>query len=246
MLRDIMPWNSPHGGTHRIGRGKSETTHNTLTLPTTGTTGPIVCGTPVCWSTVTGLLRQCVTAPAVQQVTGVALGPNSNFVYNSTASAQVFANGGVNAQVKNPETGVAFVNGDFIPFAYADTDTFFITKNFTTDSTNWSTSTIVQYGTGGPPATSFTTTTGTGDVPTLANAMGVPCGLAKITQGTTDIWGIDTNATTTGKICRIVDVLDKKRKSLTVQGAGAGYYVVFVIESTSLNAGTATVVGPAA
>lgn len=116
--------------------------------------------------------------------------------------------------INNPKTNAAWATNDLIPVYIPDGTTQFICDNFATG--------------GG----------GVAVVPTVANAIGERAGFSL----TSDVYFIDVG--TARWYCRIDDVLDANRTSLT-DGGGTGVSVVFTIIS-HMHAQTTTVQSPIA
>jgi hypothetical protein len=185
---DIMPFKSPHGQHGMADRQK-------LTNVT-----DIKIGTPVRIDSNGTLTASASPAVLGSGVWGIAMGIN-----------------GYTGEL-NPETRAAYAAGDKIPVVLADSDAYFITKNYSAAGSAF------------------------GDVvPTVAASMGQDVRIIKIGAQ----WGVDISSNTNA-VGRITDLLDAKRKSLNA-GGGAAVYVVFKILGGQLSSDAATApVTPAA
>jgi hypothetical protein len=190
--RDIMPVNSPFGNHTRVIRARI------------GTVSGLLVGNPVRLNAAGAVVAATATGAEVGSgLLGVVNGPYA-------------------ASTKNPETGLAWADGDRVAVTLATPGTWFITKNFTTNDS----------------ATSSP----------YASNIGDTCGIAQLSG--TGAWCASTRSTTP-QIARIMDVLDSKRKTLVSQVNAttattlAGTYVVFEILASQVESNT-TAVAPAA
>lgn len=108
------------------------------------------------------------------------------------------------AASRNPATGNAWATGDMVPVAVPDSNTLFITSNYT-------------------EGTAFD------DAQPTAAVLGDQAGLVRLS----DVWGIDNGQDANEGVAQIVDVLNSQKESIQVTGetlaSGSQYYIVFRI-----------------
>lgn len=121
----------------------------------------------------------------------------------------------------NPKTGVVYTTNDEVSYHPAVPEQFFGTQNFATDGA------------------------GTQAAPAQTN-IGDQCGLSL----TTGVWSVDTGVAAGAMICRIYDVLNSQKDSITNTGetltAASTFWVIFQILASQLTPDAGLVIVPPA
>ena len=129
------------------------------------------------------------------------------------------ATAGTFGALLNPRTNLAYADGDLFPVCIPTPSTLFITKNSTSGGTAFD------------------------DVVPTTAIIGLTASLALVG---TQAWGIDFGPTAGGENCRVVDVLNRRKESISVTGetltlwsaglATSGSWIVFTIQTHQMAA----------
>lgn len=174
-INDIKVWKSPHGGSSLV-------RHFPLNDPSVE---GFFEGEPVSING-DGEVTESADEPIAADLTGLALaGPGVSRV--------------------NPKTGNTWATGDMVPVSIFDTQSTYITPNWTVDGSAFD------------------------DTAPAATDIGETVSLTKIS----DVWGVDNGPAANAAVGRVEDILNERKESILVTGETVlttdTFYIVFSI-----------------